>query len=299
MIPKKCSMGIMAFNEARNIEVLLEDISRQQMQKFILCEIVIIASGCTDDTEKIVERYAKFNNKVKLLRQAYRKGKASAINAFLQYAHGDFIVLLNADTRIPAESIEKVLVPLLDKSTGMSGGRAIPVNKPDKFMGYCAQHLWLLHHYLSLKRTKLGELIAFKNCITAIPENTSVDEAMLESIFHDKGMVRAYVPEAAVYIKGPATINEYIRQRERIFIGHLWLAKTKHYYVPSLDLWFTFRIVMQHVDMNPACLLWMFGLLLMEVIARVRGAIKFIILRRNYFVWDVISSTKGSILLNV
>lgn len=296
---RKCSLGIMAFNEARNIEFILRDVIKQKMQQFLLSEIIVIASGCTDNTEVIVEHYADIDNRIKLLTQASREGKASAINVFLRNAQNEFVVILNADTRIPEDSIEKVLVPLLHESVGMSGGRPIPVNNPDTFIGYCIQHLWLLHHYLALKRTKLGELIAFKNCVAAIPENTSADEATLESIFKDKGLTCEYVPEAIVYTKGPTKINEYIEQRERSFVANLWLAKTRNYYVPSLDIFFTLQIVTQHIDISLRYFIWIFGLLFLEFIARLRGLFKFIVLRKNYVTWDAISSTKECILRNV
>ena len=64
----------MAFNEEANIRLVLEGLINQRLYSCEIIEIVVVASGCTDSTEKIVESIAKSNTLVKLLAQEKREG---------------------------------------------------------------------------------------------------------------------------------------------------------------------------------------------------------------------------------
>src|SRR5205807_10512433 len=67
----------------------------------LLKEILVVASGCTDGTERVVEDWAGSEPRLRLIREAERSGKASALNAILARFRGDILVLVNADTRLP------------------------------------------------------------------------------------------------------------------------------------------------------------------------------------------------------
>ena len=77
-------VGIMAYNEARNIRALLEALIAQRTRCCRLSEIVVVASGCTDDTESIVQEVARRDPRIRLLSQPKREGKARAINLYLR-----------------------------------------------------------------------------------------------------------------------------------------------------------------------------------------------------------------------
>jgi len=52
----------------------------QRMTVAVLAEIIVIASGYTDGTEAIVRSWIERDPRVRLLIQARREGKASAVN---------------------------------------------------------------------------------------------------------------------------------------------------------------------------------------------------------------------------
>ena len=76
----------MAYNEEANIGRLLRSLLRQRFTHCYLREILVVASGCTDRTEEIVRNIMEKDNRIKLLIQPHREGKASAINLFLSKA---------------------------------------------------------------------------------------------------------------------------------------------------------------------------------------------------------------------
>ena len=50
-----CSIGIMAHNEEANVGPMLGALVSQPTATVTLAEIVVVASGCTDRTESIVQ----------------------------------------------------------------------------------------------------------------------------------------------------------------------------------------------------------------------------------------------------
>ena len=78
------SVLVPAYNEARNISRLLRGLSDQKVSCANISEIVVVASGCTDQTHERVLDAAREDSRIRLIVQDVRMGKVSAINAFLR-----------------------------------------------------------------------------------------------------------------------------------------------------------------------------------------------------------------------
>jgi len=155
-----CSIGVMAYNEEKNIARALEALLSQKLKKVKIKEIYVIASGCTDRTIPIARRIAKTDRRIKLLTQRKREGKSSAVNLFLKHAKSEIVVLAGADTIPEEDVIEKMISPFSDASIGMTGAHSIPIDPENTFFGFAAHLLWGLAHQLSLSWPKLGEMVA-------------------------------------------------------------------------------------------------------------------------------------------
>ena len=177
----------------------------------------MVASGCTDRTESIVQDWARRDPRIRLVVQARREGKSSAINQFLPQAREKIVVLCGADLLPEADALEKLVAPFADPAVGMTAGRPVPVNDSETFMGFAAHLLWDLHHQVNLRSFKGGELIAFRKIFEQIPFHTSVDEARIEPVIRGQGYEARYVPTAVVHNKGPLTVGDFLRQRRRIY----------------------------------------------------------------------------------
>ena len=105
-------------------------------------------------------------------------------------------------------------------------------------------------HEMSLMEPKLGEMIAFRNIVKQIPEESAVDEASIEAEIKRCGYESQYVPEARVYNKGPQTIRDYVRQRRRIHSGHLYLQNTTGYQVSTMSSIKLFKLVVRSIKPN-------------------------------------------------
>jgi len=287
------SIGILAHNEEGNIGRLLDALQKQRFDDGIELErIVVVASGCTDHTVDIVEDFCKDHNKIKLIIEAKKSGKAYAINYFMENADSDILILESADT-IPEEgAINELVKPFSDKSVGLVGGRPIPVNPEKGVAGFAVHLIWELHHEIASVSPKAGECIAFRNIFDSMPTDTATDEACLEAMIKARGYELYYSPDAVFYNKGPETIADLIKQRVRIHIGHIHLAHV-HSYRPSttgnvLKMKYILKKMKEHPRKTPLILAAVF----LEGYSMISAMANFYILGKNPYNWETVSTTK-------
>jgi cellulose synthase/poly-beta-1,6-N-acetylglucosamine synthase-like glycosyltransferase len=272
------TVGITCFNEEENIARLLDALLNQRTQAVRIRKIIVVSSGSTDRTDEIVRQY----DKAKLIVQKRRKGKASAIRAFLKAAKTDIVVLESGDTIPDPDAIEQCCLPLNNPDVGIVAARPYP-HHAGNYLSSVISLQWALHHELSLLSPKYGELIAFRKVISTVPD-TAVDEEKVAQLILSKGLAGAYAPKACVSNKGPSSIPLFVRQRRRIHCGHLQLRNETSYEASSLSATRTFKALMK--------VMWSYapwtlaGAALLEGYARVLGY-KDYLLGRDHAVWEV------------
>src|SRR2546430_1016021 len=231
-----CSIGIMAHNEETNIGRTIDAVLQQQGPSFLIEEVIVVASGCTDHTVPIVAEIALQEPRVRLCIQEKREGKASAINLFLKHAISPVVILIGADVIPEVSAFEYLCAPHKDPKIGMVGGRPVPVNDPTSFMGHAVHLLWRLHDRLARTQPKLGEVIAFRNVISGIPIDSPVDEISIQALISQLGYQLIYEPACIVYNKGPLTIRYFLKQRRRIHAGHLQTRDRQNYQASTMKV---------------------------------------------------------------
>ncbi len=290
-----CSVGIMAYNEEANIAHTLRAVFAQRCSALEIQEVIVVASGCTDRTVTIVESLARQEPRLRLCSQVRREGKASAINLFLQQARGQLLILLGADL-IPAEdAFEQLCAPFHNASIGMVGGRPLPVNDPATFMGHTVHLLWYLHDRIARQSPKLGEIIALRPVISAIPSTSAVDEISIQALIAQSGYQMVYQPACRVYNKGPLTVGDFLKQRRRIYAGHLSVLRQHHYAASTMNPLLILRHLYasrRHALRSPRHICWTLGAILLEACARLLGYYDHW-RRREPFIWPVVVSTKN------
>jgi len=284
-------MGIMAHNEEANIGRLLGALVTQRLRDVVLSEILVVASGCTDNTEGIVQDWANRDSRIQLIVQEKRSGKASAINEYLPQARERIIVLCSADLLPEADALERLVAPFADPEVGMATSHPVPVNDPGRFMGFAAHMLWGLHHKINLTSFKSGEMIAFRKIFERIPYHTAVDEASIEPVVRGQGYRAQYVSAAVVYNKGPETLADFLRQRRRIYAGHLAVRDTLGYTVSTMNARRILVILLRNLDWRPRPFVWTWAIVGLEAYGRLLG-LRDYKKRRNHQIWEIATSTK-------
>ncbi len=289
----QCSLGITAYNEEANIGKLLQRIRDQQLQQVAITEIVVVASGCTDGTERVVQTFAAQDDRIRLLVQEKREGKASAMNLFIREAQEDLLILCSADLLPALDAVEQLMLPFTDPEVGMTGCHPAPVNDPATFMGFAVHLLWRLHHALNMAGSfKGGEMVGFRRLFTRIPYHTAVDEASIEPIVRGQGYRVQYCPDAIVTNKGPETVADFLRQRRRIYAGHLDLQTCVGYQVSTMSGGKMIGLLLRNMEWRPRPFLWTWAVVGLEVYGRLLGRYDYKTGAKNHTIWEIATTTK-------
>ena len=291
----RCSVGITAYNEEDNIGPLLDAMLDQHLHDVAITEIIVVASGCTDNTVPIVRSYQARDPRLQLIEQPERRGKTSAINLFLQAASEDILVLESGDTLPHENAVENLVRVFYDETVGMTGAHKIPVNTPDHLVGLFTHLRLRMEHELCLDIPRLGEMIAFRRELDQIPPDVAMDEAFVEAIVIKHGLKVVYSPDAIVYNTGPDTIGDFVRQRRRNHAGHLYLSHKYGHQVASIQNTRVAKIALREV-VGAIKLVYSLGLLaLLEGWSRLLGWYDFAVKRDRHVVWDMALTQKQNV----
>ncbi|MCE5296060.1 MAG: glycosyltransferase [Euryarchaeota archaeon] len=286
------SVGVCAYNEAKNIGRSIGSVLTQELSVANLLEVIVISSGSTDGTDDIVRDIASKDGRVRLVRQEKREGKNSAVNEFMREAKGDVLVLVNADNIVGKGSLNALVAPFTDEKVGVAGGRPMPVNSRNSIVGFAVFMLWDMHHRLSLIYPKVGEMMAFRNMHVQIPTGMQSDEDLIRMDLERKGLRSVYVPEATVINKGPETVHDFMKQRTRVNIGERYMKKWYDFDIPTWDKSYLLGAVQGFIRDNWRDAWKMAIAIGLEGFARIYASIHARLDRGDKPVWNVVETTK-------
>jgi polyisoprenyl-phosphate glycosyltransferase len=97
-----------AFNEAENLPVVLPEVSRQLAELTDRWEIVVVDDGSRDHTPQAMLPFLTTPG-VRYLRLSRNFGKEAALTAGIDHAHGEVVLLMDADGQHPASLLPRML----------------------------------------------------------------------------------------------------------------------------------------------------------------------------------------------
>lgn len=219
------SVIITAYKEPSTIGRAIESLMNQNFNKKY--DIVVV---CPDDeTANIIKKYKN----VKLIRDK-NKGKPAALNlAFDCCKKSDVLVLTDGDVYVDSNSLSELIKPFNDPNVGAVSGRPVSLNSRNNLYGYWSHLLTDVGAHetrmlLSRKNKFIvcsGYLMAIRNIIESIPEESLSDDAVISNLVYGKGYTIAYSPKALVYVKYPNNFKDWLKQKRRSAGGYLQIKK--------------------------------------------------------------------------
>ena len=215
-------IGICAYNEDKNLNRLLNFLIKEQFSNE-LENIFVVCSGCNDNSEKVVKKYTKLNEKIVLIHEETRMGKPHAINEILRLIKTPVLIFLAADNIPRKKSIDRLLTYFKDPIVGGVNGHPFPMN------GFKLNKLiWQLYYDIYMqnnsKRGKIenltGEFCAFRPLFNSLPDKIICDDAWMGMKLRELGYRIEYCENAISEFKSPINIIEYIIQRSRNIKGN-------------------------------------------------------------------------------
>lgn len=201
----KVSIIIPTYNRADLLKTCLD--SLKENTDLSDKEVIVISNGCVDNTVELVNRYG---SPFRVVHWPERLGYAKAINAGLVLAKGEYIVLLNNDTKFFANNynwVDLLLEPFkLYKNVGITGPQFFPnqyANTPCLFF-FCVMLSRKVFNAIGFldERFGIGGNEDLDYCIRAyragftIHKTIAHPEAKFEfPIFHAGGLTRVHLPD--------------------------------------------------------------------------------------------------------
>jgi len=228
------TIGVCAFNEERNIKALLDDILSQKGLPETV-NVIVVASACTDKTADIVREVMGDDPRVLLVEEETRTGKTGAINLILTKCRSELLAIVDADIRLPRDTLNEVLREFSDEKIGVVGALPLVGNSENGDIAESAAIIWrvIRRALCELSVTGelsyvMGEMYCFRTSLLArIPSEIVNDDAYVATRARSKGYKVTLAPGATFVTKVPSSVRDYVSQRRRVTFGHLQIkAKT-------------------------------------------------------------------------
>ncbi len=133
MEPKKSLISIVipSFNEAENIPLLLDEVSRW-MPPSLEFEMLFVDDGSSDETALVLKKIAQQNAQVKYLLLSKNFGHQHALKAGIDHAKGDAVICMDCDLQHPP-----AVIPLMIEKWQKEGYEVVyTIRKDDKELSY-------------------------------------------------------------------------------------------------------------------------------------------------------------------
>ncbi|ACQ78605.1 glycosyl transferase family 2 [Beutenbergia cavernae DSM 12333] len=220
--PPHVSVVVPAYNEAVVIVHCVRSILRSDHPHL---EVVCVDDGSTDDTFALMEGLAAEHPSVRAIRQA-NAGKGAALNTGIAAAHGEVLLLVDADGLFRPDTVTELLRGFRDERVGAVCGNDRPVNL-DRVQ---TKLLALISHVgTGLMRRALdvvhalpivsGNVGAFRRDVLErtgpFRTDTLGEDLELTWRIYERGYRVTFAPRALVHAESPSTLRGLWRQRVR------------------------------------------------------------------------------------
>jgi cellulose synthase/poly-beta-1,6-N-acetylglucosamine synthase-like glycosyltransferase len=236
------SILVPAYNEEKVLSRSLESLIRLKYEKK---EIIVIDDGSKDKTAIIAGYYAHaYPNIVKVLRRP-NGGKARAMNYGLLFAQGQIVAIMDADSCLAEDSLDRVVSIMSDRSIHAVCGNIEALNR-DSFLTKCQALEYITsENILRTSFARPGAIGVLPGAFSAFrrkevlevgsydPDNIAEDFDLtikLHKAYSDMGKMDA-TSAGTAYTEVPPTLRSLYRQRMRWYIGTFQgIAKHKDVY---------------------------------------------------------------------
>lgn len=215
---------IPAYNEASVLEEKLAN-SRHLDYPRELLEILVVSDGSTDGTDDLVRRAAaSAPDTIRLLRQP-RSGKAFALNRGAEEAHGEILVLTDANALLEPDALGWLVAPFADSDVGGVCGRKRARAARDTDTTEQGEGLyWRFDQWLKEQESRVGSVFAADGTLYAVRRrlySPIVDPAQADDIAISARIVlQGYrlvsEPRAVAWEAAPAEGRDELRRKIRV-----------------------------------------------------------------------------------
>ncbi len=223
----RVSLVISAFNEADVIAGKVRNALALQYPAGLL-EIVVVSDASSDATDSIVTSMA--DSRVRLHRQAERRGKTAGLNAVMPTLTGDIVVFSDANAMYEPDALLMLVRNFADPEVGCVTGEARYLKGNRSTADVSERAYWNYEIWIKRLETAVGSMVGGDGAIYAIRRSLwqSLPENAINDFLNPLQIVGAgwrgvYEPEAICHEETAAGIRREWKRRVRI-ISRSWRA---------------------------------------------------------------------------
>jgi cellulose synthase/poly-beta-1,6-N-acetylglucosamine synthase-like glycosyltransferase len=226
-------------NEEAVVEALVRHLTKLEYPEHSL-QLVVVDDGSSDATGAILDRLSETETRLTCVHRppGATGGKSGALNEALAFAHGDILVVFDADHRPRPDVLLRLVRHFIDPTVGAAQGRCVIYNDADspltqlvaiEYLGgylvneYGRQAMHALPAYgganCAVRASSLRELGGWNE--DSVTEDTDLTLRLLLRGEHVRYDVTAVDLE-----EGAVTLSQYWRQRYRWARGHQQVWRT-------------------------------------------------------------------------
>jgi len=195
-------------------------------------EIIVIDDGSTDKTLEIANRY---KDRVKVLHKE-NGGKATALNYGLNFAKGEIVVIVDADTIVGRHSLKQIIKGFSSKHVAAVAGN-IKVRNRINWFTKCQALEYITGIQIVRRAFDLfgaitivpGALGAFKREMLessgAYHKDTIVEDFDATVKILKSGLITQGSTQATAYTEAPSTLKDFVKQRKRWYRGNIQVLR--------------------------------------------------------------------------
>ena len=217
-----------AYDEAAVIAAKIENLLALDYPKL---EIVLISDGSTDGTADVMA--ACKDPRVRCVILPDRQGKAVALRAGAATASGDVLVISDANTRIAADAIGRLVAAFRDPAVGLVSGDVAVDTTSEAASGIVGRAEGLYWRYEAMIRraesaagstvTTVGAIMAVRRVLFTLEAETINDDAALALATIRRGYRVVFAPDVVAFRRPSRTMADERRRRVRIAAGRYQL----------------------------------------------------------------------------
>ncbi len=213
--PPSVSILIPAYNEERNLGMLLTFLRNEVLTGGSLLEVLIEISGSTDATREIAQEWARRWPAVRPLDSGARLGLLVALDRLIRASKGKILVRIDADVVLKAGTLDRLVTTVTSEGTGIASPRIAPLPSPSSLVRLASSAEWELHHRVSLRNPKTTLVQAFRRPLGPLPPTSGLEDAVLQEGVEARGLRAVYLAGELVQIAPPSSLRFFLLQRVR------------------------------------------------------------------------------------
>ncbi|MBT4814576.1 MAG: glycosyltransferase [Lentisphaerae bacterium] len=222
-LPRVSAVVIVRNDEAR-IEGRVRNLLEADYPEGLL-DVIVVSDGSTDGTEDVLAGID--DPRLRVIAREEQCGKASGLNAALEAATGDIVVMGDVRQQFASSTIRAFVRPFADASVGAACGSLEVIKGEDAVSGGVDAH-WRLENFIRRSEAAVDSSIGYtgaicalrRACYSPIPEDTILDDVVIPMTVVTKGHRVVYETQARGTDPQPFAHDIERRRKRRTMAGN-------------------------------------------------------------------------------